>query len=414
MTDTGSLSAPTTDVDGSRLTQAVVNVAEAATAEPEDRTIDRAALRRAKVMIVDDEPINIHVVKRYLALEGYENFVTCSDSSEVMAAIGREQPDLLLLDIFMPRVSGIDILRQLQSELRRGRILVIVLTASNDKEIRKLALELGATDFLSKPLEPVELIPRIRNVVQLKQHHDRLRNYARDLENEVLRRTAELIRSRKEIIRCLAQVAEFRNDGMGHHVTRVGRYARLIARALGWQGEALDVLEQAAQLHDVGKIGLPDATLERNQPATAGNAKPTNAPASAAWLAAHDSDAFPLHTQLGSRLLSTVESPILATAAVISLYHHEHWDGSGYPEGLCGEQIPIEARITAVADVFDTLSTKGSRDHHAAAPLGSLNLDQCFQILEAGRGKYFDPAVLDAFFDCRQEILFVRLEYADA
>jgi putative two-component system response regulator len=396
----------------------MVNAPAATTAATQARTAsdratsDRAAVRRAKVMIVDDEPINIQIVKKYLSLEGYENFVTCSDSSEAMALVASEQPDLLLLDIMMPCVSGLDILRQLQSELRRGRIFVVVLTASNDKDIRNEALELGATDFLGKPLEPVELIPRIRNVLLVKQHYDHLRNYSRELEGEVLRRTAELIRSRKEVIRCLARVAEFRDDDTGHHVTRVGRYARLIARALGWQGEVLDVIEQAAQLHDIGKIGVPDAILRQMQPAGAGNQKDERA--AREKLSTHDRSVLRGHTQLGSRLLEAAESPILATAAVISMYHHEHWEGSGYPEGLSGDEIPIEARITAVADVFDTLSTgKVTEGKSVPAGTSALSLDQCFRILEAGRGKYFDPAVLDAFFNCRQEILFVQLQYAD-
>ncbi len=213
------------------------------------------------------------------------------------------------------------------------------------------------------------------------------------------------------MIYCLARAAEFRDDDTGQHVYRVGRYARLIAENLGWKGQQLDTFEQAAQLHDIGKIGIPDAILlkpgkltpeefEIMQKHSGYGKKITQS------LRSHDLNVLGDHTTLGARLLDATDSPILTLAATIAISHHEKWDGSGYPLGLASEDIPIEGRITAVADVFDALSSK--RPYKPPFPL-----DKCFQILEEGRGKHFDAKVLDAFFSRRSDIVRIQLEHAD-
>jgi putative two-component system response regulator len=369
------------------------------------------SLRAAKLMIADDEPINVTIAQKYLNLAGYEDFVTTSDSRQIMALLDAEQPDALLLDIMMPHVSGLDILAAMRADIQWKHLPVIVLTASMDQDTRRRALELGASDFLAKPVDPSELIPRVHNVLTVKRHHDHMQRYAAELEAEVLRRTAELARSRQEVIHCLARAAEFRDNETGRHVLRVGRYARLIAFELGWQGEALETLEQAAQLHDIGKIGIPDAILLKpgkllpdeftimQQHAGFGSQIIGSLPD-------HESNMLKEHSELGSRLLKSTESPILNLAGVISLSHHEKWDGSGYPLGLAGKDIPIEGRITAVADVFDALSSK--RPYKPAFPL-----DKCLEILEEGRGRHFDPRVLDAFLACLPDVVRTQLEYAD-
>lgn len=367
--------------------------------------------RSSKIMIVDDEPINVKVARKYLALEGYEDFVTTTDSREALALIEQNRPDLVLLDIMMPHVSGLDILAALRADPRWTHLPVVILTAANDQSTKRRALELGANDFLSKPVDPTELVPRLHNVLTVKRHHDHMEQYAHELEAEVLRRTAELARSRQEVIHCLARAAEFRDDDTGRHVFRVGRYARLIAADLGWEGERLNMLEQAAQLHDIGKIGIPDSILLK--PGKLGPEELEIMHKHAGFgkrimetLPEHESNVLRSHTELGSRLLRETDSPILAMAAIISLSHHEKWDGSGYPLGMAGEDIPIEGRITAVADVFDALSSK--RPYKPPYPLA-----RCFEILGEGREKHFDPRVLDAFFRCRAEIVRTQLRYAD-
>jgi cyclic di-GMP phosphodiesterase len=392
-------------------------VAETAvSAGPGEETLESAldkskTIASSKIMIVDDEPINVKVARKYLKLEGYEQFVTTTDSREAVAIVEKERPDVLLLDIMMPHVSGLDILAALRADKRWAHLPVVILTAATDQTTKRRALELGASDFLAKPVDPTELIPRLYNVLTVKRHHDHMEQYAHELEAEVLRRTAELARSRQEVIHCLARAAEFRDDDTGRHVLRVGKYARLIGAELGWKGERLNMLEQAAQLHDIGKIGIPDSILLK--PGKLGPEEIEIMHKHAGFgkrimetLPEHESNVLRKHTELGSRLLQETDSPILGLASTISLSHHEKWDGSGYPLGLAGEDIPIEGRITAVADVFDALSSK--RPYKPPFPL-----HKCFELLEEGRCKHFDPVVLDAFFRCRPEIVKTQLQYAD-
>jgi putative two-component system response regulator len=386
------------------------------TSEPQAAAVSKSAesgetVRSSKIMIIDDEPINVKVARKYLKLEGYENFVVTTESREAIALVEKEQPDVILLDIMMPHVSGLDILAALRADQRWLHLPVVILTAANDQATKRRALELGASDFLAKPVDPTELIPRLHNVLMVKRHHDHMERYSHELEAEVLRRTAELARSRQEVIHCLARAAEFRDDDTGRHVFRVGRYARLIATEMGWNGERLNMLEQAAQLHDIGKIGIPDSILLKPGKLAPEELEIMRKHAGfgkriMATLPEHESNVLRSHTELGSRLLQETDSPILGLAATISLSHHEKWDGSGYPLGMAGEDIPIEGRITAVADVFDALSSK--RPYKPPFPL-----HKCFQILEDGRGKHFDPHVLDAFFRCRPEIVRTQLQYAD-
>ncbi|HEX3869386.1 MAG TPA: HD domain-containing phosphohydrolase [Pirellulales bacterium] len=366
-----------------------------------------AALRTSKILIVDDESTNVKVVEKYLKLEGYQNFVTTTDSQQALALVESETPDLLLLDIMMPHVSGLDILSALRADRRWTHLPIVILTASNDQATKRTALDQGATDFLGKPIDPIELIPRINNALTVKRHYDHLQRYSQELEAEVTRRTAELERSRWEVTQCLARIAEFREESSGKHVLRVGRYARLIARELGWNGDALEMLEQAALLHDIGKIGIPDSILLKSSELTARDVKgivKDGGPAKWFIRKLSDQDLSKLcdHTRLGAELLKRTKSPVLAMAATIALSHHERWDGSGYPLGLRGDEIPIEGRITALADVFDTLSMQSSPPHSA---------DQCFAMLEEAAGKAFDPQVVDALLRCRQEVLFTQLQF---
>jgi putative two-component system response regulator len=287
----------------------------------------------------------------------------------------------------------------------------LVLTASDDRKTKLRALELGATDFLAKPADPSELIPRVRNCLVVKAHQDHLRHYAQELEREVSKRTAQLEASTNYVIYCLARAAEFRDDETGRHVLRVGRYAGIIARQLGWSESQAVVLEQAAQLHDVGKIGIPDAVLLKPGKLTpeefeivrkhCGFGKKIFEP-----MTADEWHQWQYHAELGRRIIGDTTAPVLQMAARIALTHHERWDGSGYPLGLASLDIPIEGRITAVADVFDALST--SRSYKPAFPL-----DRCFSILEDGRGSHFDPEVLDAFFAARGEVLQAQILFAE-
>jgi putative two-component system response regulator len=362
----------------------------------------------AKIAIVDDEPINIKVVRKHLQSVGYQNFITTTDASSAFDLIDRERPDVVLLDVMMPQVNGIDILRAVRADAHLLHIPVLILTASTDSATKIKALEAGATDFLAKPVDPNDLVPRIGNALIVKAHHDHLARYSEHLEQQVRARTAELEVSRLQVILCLARAAEYRDDTTGRHVIRVGRYVTILARELGFPEADADMLGLAAQLHDVGKIGLPDGILLKP-----GKLTPDEFAVVKRHCVIGNRIVEPLHQEdlksirMAFDAGASSESPLLAMASRIALSHHERWDGKGYPRGLAAEFIPMEGRITSVADVFDAL-TSARPYKEAYAPSKAL------QIMEEGRGTQFDPAILDALHKRIDEVLRVYSEQADA
>lgn len=369
------------------------------------------SLLQAKILIVDDEPINVKVCQKYLHELGYTRCIGLTDSTRTIAAILEERPDIVILDVMMPVVSGVDVLKLIRKHDELAHLPVLILTASSDRTTKLTVLNLGATDFLTKPIDPSEMAPRVRNVLSVKRYHDTLRNHAQALEEAVRQRTADLEASRLDVIHCLARAVEYRDDHTGRHVERVGRYSGIIARALGLDNTIVAMIEQASQLHDVGKIGVPDEILlkpgrltpeefERMQKHTLFGRKIVEQMTEREW------EKLRQHVQIGCRILDAPRSPLLSMAARIALTHHERWDGSGYPLGLAGEDIPLEGRITAVADVFDALSS--NRPYKPSYPI-----DKCFGILRAECGSHFDPAVIDAFFQQRDQIVQAQLELAD-
>ncbi|MDA7492785.1 response regulator [bacterium] len=367
--------------------------------------------RDACVMIIDDESINIEIVKAYLEEEGFENLVATTEASKAMDMLRKHKPDIVLLDIKMPEISGLELLRMMRRDREMMMIPAIVLTAANDPQVKLQALRLGASDFLAKPVDPSELTLRLENVLAVKAYQDHLADYSEKLEQQVRIRTEELVHSRQEAIHCLARAGEFRDDDTGRHVTRVGRYAAMIAAELGFPQAAIDLIEQAAQLHDVGKIGIPDAILHKP-----GKLDPQEFEIIQEHcnigrriinpLSHEESIRLKTHTSVGLQIMGSTNSPVLRLAAVIAATHHEKWDGSGYPKGLAGNAIPIEGRIVAVADVFDALSS--ARPYKEAFPI-----DRCLKILIDSRGKHFDPRVLDAFLRRKEEAIRVREDYVD-
>jgi putative two-component system response regulator len=364
-----------------------------------------------RIVIVDDERINIKVVQKYLTLAGYEQFFTTTEATKAMDLIQAEHPDVVLLDIMMPHVSGLEILENLRGIEQFVDLPVIILTAANDRDTKLAALRLGATEFLGKPVDSVELESRLRNVLSVKAHQDRIKNYAWELELEVAVRSTELAQAHAEVIQCLAKVGEYRDNETGNHVFRVGRYAEIIAHHLGLNKEIVGRIGQAAPLHDIGKVGIPDSVLLKpgkldetefqqmkehcdygEEVCSAGPRNPRSG--------------FRSHTTAGADITKTGTSPILRMAATIAHTHHEKWDGSGYPRGLAGDEIPIEGRITAVADVFDALTS-----HRPYKP--AFSLEKSLAIIKEGKGKHFDPAVVEAFFAATDEIVSVYYEFTD-
>ena len=366
-----------------------------------------ASVKNSTIMIVDDESLNIKIVRKHLKNVGYSHFVSTEDASQALGMIHFERPDVVLLDVMMPEVNGLEILEAMGSDPEIQHIPVIILTAANDPNTRLRALELGATDFLTKPVDLSELAVRVRNALIVRAHHLHLANYSARLEHQVRLRTAQLAESRREVIHVLACAAEYRDSDTGNHVIRVGRYAAVIAEQLGLDDDQVELIEQAAILHDVGKMGIPDSIL----------LKPGR-------LDPDEIEQMKQHCQYGMKILhgvpcnsdshnkngllsrSIAKSPVLEMAATIAICHHEQWDGSGYPNGLKGDEIPLVGRITAVADVFDALRSR--RPYKPEVPW-----EECHQILEEGRGSHFDPAVLDAFFARKDDIIDIQRRYDD-
>lgn len=368
---------------------------------PASDYVNEDRIRHSRIVIVDDEPFNFMVLRKFLSDEGYSRVLTTSDSTTAVDTIQKAKPDLVVLDIIMPDVDGIQILTQLKADPDLSRVPVLILTATSDTSLKRKALELGATDFLNKPVDAHDLLPRVRNAIMFKLQQDQMRDYAGYLEDQVRIRTTELIESRRDIVRCLARAGEYRDTQTGSHVLRVGLYTGVIAEELGFAPTEVEDIELAAQLHDLGKIAIPDAILRKP-------GKLTDA----------EMQEMRQHCRVGMRIIQPNRASgirrtgagnpnrLTQMAAMIASTHHEHWDGNGYPSGLRGEQIPIEGRITAVADVFDALSS--ARPYKDA-----FTFDQCFATMEDDRGKQFDPTVLDALLARRADVIHIRTVHAD-
>lgn len=346
-------------------------------------------------MIVDDVRTNVRAIEAHLMQAGYRDFVTETDPRRVIPLMTCEQPDILLLDVQMPEVSGLEVLKAIRAHTRLKNVPVVLVTAQTDPATKREALDEGATGFLSKPVDPSELTLCVQNVLGAAARQEHLRHYSERLERHVRQRTAEVEESRREVVRCLAQAAELRDDDTGRHIVRVGHYVGIIARQLGFSRETASRLNEAAQLHDVGKIGIPDSILLKPGAFTPQEFELMKTHCAIGFQILEPGISGTFATESGTWKRSG--SPLLSIAATIALTHHERWDGSGYPSGLSGENIPIEGRITAVADVFDALS-------HPRPYKPAFELEECIRILEEKRGSHFDPDVLDAFLACREEV----------
>ncbi|MCA9197777.1 MAG: response regulator [Planctomycetales bacterium] len=365
----------------------------------------------SKILVVDDEPVNIKVVRKYLQQWGYQRFVTTSDATQAFELIMHEQPDLILLDVVMPGINGLDILAKMRSHPLTKYLPVLILTAATDPETKFRALELGATDFLSKPVDPGDLAPRVRNALMVKSHQDHLKHYADELARQVRMRTAELAASRQDVILCLARAGEYRDHETGNHVLRVGLFVGEIARELGMDEDTVENMEQAALLHDVGKIGVSDLILLKPGKLTEDEFNQMKRHCEFGRNIIQPNPdlrwrALGTYSKLSGQDIPIGSSPIMAMAARIAFTHHERWDGTGYPRGLQGEEIPIEGRITAVADVYDALSSV--RPYKRAFPP-----DECFRIMQEASGKHFDPQIFDAFSACLDRIRIIQRDFAD-
>lgn len=333
------------------------------------------------VLIVDDQPSQRTMFRHLLEDISPEVKVTdFGDPVEALLWSQRSSPDLLLLDYRMPKLDGLEFARRFRRPLSHRDVPIILITVVGDEPIRNAALEAGVIDFLVKPVRPRELRSRCRNLLALRQQQQNLKSRAHELERQLLARMHELDEREREILHRLAKATAFHDGGSVASFERLGRYAGLIAEALGLGEDEVRMIELAAPLRDIGKLAISNAILR----------KPSK-------LDEAEMAEVRRHPELGQELLSGSSSRFVQTGAAIALGHQERWDGSGYPGGLAGEDIPLSARIVAVADVLDAMTSPRTwRDAHPFA--------DAMDHIKAGSGTLFDPAVVSAALARREQL----------
>jgi len=331
-------------------------------------------LNEAKILIVDDTLANVRLLECILNNVGYTRLISTTNPAQVAGIYTELQPDLILLDLRMPQLDGFAVMRQLEKLIPdENYVPILMLTADASPEAKQRALSAGAKDFLTKPFDPVEVVLRIKNLLETRLLHNHLQQHNETLEAMVRARTQDLEQAQLEVLERLARAAEYRDDDTGQHTQRVGQLAALLGQELGLTHDEVVLLRRAAPLHDVGKIGISDTVL----------LKPGR-------LTAEEFAHMQAHTTIGANILSGSGFPVLQLAEEIALTHHERWDGAGYPHGLAGTEIPLPGRIVAVADVFDALT-------HNRPYKRAWSIEEARTEIAQQKGRQFDPDVVQAF-----------------
>jgi putative two-component system response regulator len=347
------------------------------------------------ILIVDDEPQNIELLEAYLVPQGYE-IVKAANGEEALGKLSDNQIDLILLDVKMPGMDGFEVTRRVRQDDKKRLLPIILVTALRETEDRVKGIEAGCDDFLSKPVDKMELLARVRSMLKVKAYNDLMSNYQKELESEVTGRTEELKHAFEKIkaasletIYRLSMAAEYKDKETGAHIKRMSLYSAAVTRRMGLTESTIETILYAAPMHDLGKIGIPDLILM----------KP-------AKLDPVEWEIMKQHTVIGAKILQGSDAEFIRLGETIALSHHEKWDGSGYPNSLKGIEIPITGRITAIADVFDALTSKRPYKE-------PFSVEKSLAIIREGRGSHFDPDVADAFFAIQDEILTIKKQYDD-
>ena len=335
---------------------------------------------RPAILIVDDTPENISLLKAVLRSE-YEIKVATGGKKAIEIA-RKSKVDLILLDVMMPDFDGYETCKALKQDEKTRDIPVIFVTALSDADDESKGFECGGVDYIAKPISPPIVRARVRT-------HLELYNQSRMLARKVRQQTAELMDTRLEIIRRLGQAAEYRDNETGLHIVRMSRYSQILASEYGLSDESAEMILNVSPMHDVGKIGISDKILLKPGPLDA-----------AEW------EIMKTHCYIGYKIVTSAKSTILQTAGMVAYTHHEKWDGSGYPRGLRGDDIPLFGRIVAVADVFDALLSE--RPYKKA-----WTIEKAVEEIRSGAGKHFDPEIVEVFFRCLTDILAVHEAFAD-
>lgn len=323
---------------------------------------------RSRILVVDDEPANLKVMREVLAKTYRMSFAKSGDAA--LALIEKELPKLILLDIMMPNMNGFDVCKAVKSNPATAHIPIIFVTALGDESDEFKGFELGAVDYITKPISPAIVRARVKTQLSLVQ-------------------AEQLKQAHVDLVERLGRAAEYKDTDTGEHIVRMSQYSKILALALGAPELHAEQLRQAAPMHDIGKIGIPDAIL----------LKPGS-------LTSAEFEQMKQHTVIGAQILSNSSSPLLQLAHKLAIEHHEKWDGTGYPNGLKGEEISIEGRIVAIADVFDALTSK--RPYKEA-----WGIQETIEHMKGQSGKHFDPKLIDLFIDNIDQILDIKNSNSD-
>jgi putative two-component system response regulator len=334
----------------------------------------RARMRQSRILIVDDEEANVRVLSKILLREGFTDVMSSTDPTMAVPLFLEYEPDLVVLDLRMPGLDGFGVLEQLAPVIPEDTYLpVLVLSGDVTAAAKQRALRMGAKDILAKPFDISEVVLRIRNLLETRRLHLLLEENNQLLEAKVIERTNELDEAQIEMLQRLAAAAEVRDDETGQHTQRVGLMSGLLAHSLGWADADSELIRRAAPLHDLGKIGIPDGILMK-----------------AGKLTDEEFEVIKTHTTIGARILAGGRSGLVQLAERIASSHHERWDGSGYPAGLVGNLIPLEARIVSIVDVFDALA-------HDRPYRKAWEVPAVLTRIREMSGSHFDPHIVDVF-----------------
>jgi len=347
-----------------------------------------------KILIVDDEPHNLLLLRRHLTLMGCE--VIAAENAVLALELLDRSIDLVLSDVMMPEMDGFEFVAAIREHPEVQNVPVIMVTTLSEKEDRLKAVEAGANDFITKPVDALELRVRVSSMLRLREQQREIQRFETELHQMVVARTMELQaalkrmkKSHQDTIIHLSAAAEYKDEETGEHILRMSNISAIIAEGLGLDDEEVDLILKSSPMHDLGKIGIPDHILLKPGP-----------------LDPDEWEIMKTHAQIGAEILGAGDSDYVNMGAIIALSHHEKWDGSGYPSGLSGEDIPLAGRICAVADVFDALTSR--RPYKEA-----FSVEKSLGIMAQGRGSHFDPQVYDVFIKRLPEILKVCDRYSD-
>ncbi|PCJ30613.1 MAG: two-component system response regulator [Gammaproteobacteria bacterium] len=334
--------------------------------------------RPQTVLVVDDTLENIDILTGILG--PHYAIKVATNGALALKIVAKQQPDIILLDVMMPVMDGHEVCRHLKSDLKSANIPVIFITAMADAQDEQIGFDLGAVDYITKPIRPAIVLARVKS-------HLALADQKRECELMVNQRTRELAESQKDAVVMLAKAGHFNDPDTGSHIWRMAEYSAVLARAAQWPIEKAQLLKQAAPMHDTGKIGIPDSILKAPRALT-----------DEEWVVMRS------HTELGFGILAVSDSPLFKLAAEIALTHHEKWDGSGYPQNLKGEEIPESSRIVMIADVFDALTMK--RPYKEAWPV-----EKAFDELQQCTGTHFEKRLVDLFISAHDEIVQLKQKW---